>query len=246
MAKTEALDQFQVDHLIELGEASDHCDGLGLYLCVVSSSSASWKYRFKIDGKRRNLGLGSALVVTLAQARQLAQEAREKVSQGVNPISASKAARAKLKAEQSPEKLSNDQGTNYSVTQLRDLQDQLNFVIDAICEKLSGEQVRREEFSARGDSETLICSQDDIEEIGNTDKKLRISCYTEGKGLYLMVYPTGKKSFIGRYWLKGKSLDIVLGKAHLMSLKDAQEKHIEGMRMASKGIDPREEWGSEL
>ena len=49
-----------------------HGDGLGLYLTVQPSGSRSWIQRIVIRGKRRDLGLGPALAVSLSQARELA------------------------------------------------------------------------------------------------------------------------------------------------------------------------------
>jgi integrase len=63
-----------------------HNDGYGLYLRVASGGSKSWIYRYAVDGKVSDMGLGSALVVTLAQARKIAQECRELRQQGLDPI----------------------------------------------------------------------------------------------------------------------------------------------------------------
>ena len=56
-----------------------HADGHGLYLLVRSSGSRSWVLRAQVDGKRRDFGLGSATVVSLAQARSDAAELRTKL-----------------------------------------------------------------------------------------------------------------------------------------------------------------------
>jgi integrase len=61
-------------------------DGAGLYLIVSESGSRNWVYRFTFKGKVREMGLGSGLVVTLAQARDKAAEARALVANGRNPI----------------------------------------------------------------------------------------------------------------------------------------------------------------
>lgn len=46
----------------------------GLYLQIVPPHGASWILRRMIDGRRRDVGLGSAREVTLDQARARAQE----------------------------------------------------------------------------------------------------------------------------------------------------------------------------
>ena len=54
-------------------------DGAGLSLLVQRSGSRSWVLRYQLDGKRRDMGLGSYPEVTLAKARQLALDARRLV-----------------------------------------------------------------------------------------------------------------------------------------------------------------------
>ncbi|MFC4292396.1 Arm DNA-binding domain-containing protein [Sphingorhabdus arenilitoris] len=56
-------------------------DGDGLYLKVRAgkqgkAASAQWTVRIQHDGKRRDIGLGSARLVSLADARDKAREAR--------------------------------------------------------------------------------------------------------------------------------------------------------------------------
>lgn len=49
-----------------------HADGGGLYLMVRPSGSRSWVLRAQVAGKRQDFGLGSAAVISLADARQKA------------------------------------------------------------------------------------------------------------------------------------------------------------------------------
>src|SRR5215469_7642527 len=70
-----------------------HADGLGLYLAVSTSGSASWLYRFKVDKRSRDMGLGSLEQLTLAEARELADVARRKVRDGIDPIEERRSAR---------------------------------------------------------------------------------------------------------------------------------------------------------
>ena len=51
-------------------------DGDGLFLKVSGKGAASWKLRVQHDGKRRDIGIGSAKLVTLAMARDKAREWR--------------------------------------------------------------------------------------------------------------------------------------------------------------------------
>jgi len=70
-------------------------DGGGLYLQVAKAGAKTWIYRFKLrDRPRRDMGLGSAKVFSLAEARKKAAAARRLVAEGIDPIEARKADRA--------------------------------------------------------------------------------------------------------------------------------------------------------
>lgn len=72
-----------------------HADGGGLYLRVDPSGAKRWTFVFRYGGKRKEMGLGAVLSVALADARKAAQEAREQVRAGHNPIEARARARAR-------------------------------------------------------------------------------------------------------------------------------------------------------
>lgn len=69
-------------------------DGNGLYLQVTAAGAKTWIFRFQIDGRRRDMGLGSAGIVSLADARQVVLDARRMVRDGLDPIEARNAAKA--------------------------------------------------------------------------------------------------------------------------------------------------------
>jgi integrase len=69
-----------------------HSDGGGLYLNVSPSGARSWLFMWKRDGKRREMGIGSAGSVTLARARELARDYRGLVAEGLDPIAVRDAA----------------------------------------------------------------------------------------------------------------------------------------------------------
>ena len=56
-----------------------YIDGQGLMLVVKESGARSWQLRIQANGKRRDIGLGSASNVTLSDARQKAAETRNKI-----------------------------------------------------------------------------------------------------------------------------------------------------------------------
>ncbi|MGE4337380.1 MAG: tyrosine-type recombinase/integrase [Pigmentiphaga sp.] len=88
----------KVESLIRGGTPGTSGDGGGLYLQIASNGSASWLYRFQLNGKRRNMGLGSCDLVTLATARERRDDARKLVAAGVDPIEHRKAAENAAKA----------------------------------------------------------------------------------------------------------------------------------------------------
>src|ERR1043166_64463 len=61
-------------------------DGGGLYLQVSASGSKSWVFRFMLHGRSREMGLGSANAVSLADARARAADCRKLLSQKIDPI----------------------------------------------------------------------------------------------------------------------------------------------------------------
>ena len=80
----------------------DHGDGGGLYLVVAKSGSGRWIYRFTIQGKTSEAGLGSREAgVSLAEARDKAAAARKLVKSGVNPIEEKRQAKKALIAKPS-------------------------------------------------------------------------------------------------------------------------------------------------
>ena len=69
-----------------ISEPGRHGDGDGLYLNVAAAGSKSWVQRIVIEGRRRDIGLGSFPTVSLAQARSLAAGNRAAVAEGRNPL----------------------------------------------------------------------------------------------------------------------------------------------------------------
>lgn len=68
-------------------------DGDGLMLLVKPTGARSWLLRIQVDGKRRDFGLGSSTHVSLADARDKADEMRKLCKSGVDPIEAKRAAK---------------------------------------------------------------------------------------------------------------------------------------------------------
>lgn len=63
-----------------------HVDGRGLCLLVKDSGARTWVLRMQRNGRRRDYGLGSALDVSLAEARDAAVVLRRQVREGIDPV----------------------------------------------------------------------------------------------------------------------------------------------------------------
>ena len=68
-------------------------DGLGLYFQISKVGGVSWIYRYRFNGNTRYMGLGAFPTVSLAQARELASEARKSQSRNTDPLEARASAR---------------------------------------------------------------------------------------------------------------------------------------------------------
>ena len=68
-------------------------DGGGLYLRVSATGKKSWVFRFQLDGKRRDMGLGPFPDISLAEAREKATAHRKQRHDGIDPLDAKAAQR---------------------------------------------------------------------------------------------------------------------------------------------------------
>lgn len=71
---------------VQTAKPGKYSDGGNLYLIVSKTGSRKWVLRFTWRCRPKEMGLGSAANVTLADAREKAARARRKIAQGVNPI----------------------------------------------------------------------------------------------------------------------------------------------------------------
>jgi integrase len=76
-----------------------YADGAGLYLQVTGAGAKSWIFRFSLNGKAREMGLGSLSAVGLADARAKAAECQRLRQDGIDPIEARKARRQQAALE---------------------------------------------------------------------------------------------------------------------------------------------------
>ncbi len=83
-----------------------HADGNGLYLRVQASGLKSWIFRYQLNGRRREMGLGSIAAKSVPEARAEAAECAKQVHAKIDPIDARRqqleqqaAAQQKIEAE---------------------------------------------------------------------------------------------------------------------------------------------------
>lgn len=71
----------------------------GLYLQVGPTGTKSWLFRFELNGRERFMGLGPFPVFSLKQARERANAARQKLTDGIDPLEQKRTDRAAAAAE---------------------------------------------------------------------------------------------------------------------------------------------------
>jgi len=71
---------------VETAKPGKYSDGGNLYLIVSDTGARKWVLRFTWRGRAKEMGLGSAASVPLADAREKAASARRMIAQGLNPI----------------------------------------------------------------------------------------------------------------------------------------------------------------
>ena len=72
-----------VEHVSDSGK---YYDQHGLFLHVRPSGAKKWLQRYTVKGRRREIGLGSAKIVSLSTARKNAHQNLVLVSEGIDPI----------------------------------------------------------------------------------------------------------------------------------------------------------------
>jgi integrase len=73
--------------------------GDGAYLQISEWGTRAWIFRYSRDGRGRHMGLGPYDLITLAEAREGAREARKALLNGDDPLTAKREKRARTKLE---------------------------------------------------------------------------------------------------------------------------------------------------
>lgn len=85
-----------VQSLVKAGGVGKFGDERGLYLKIPSKGEPYWMLRYTAHTKRREITLGKVSIVSLSEARSLAEDVRKKVMAGDDPIAERKLNRPKL------------------------------------------------------------------------------------------------------------------------------------------------------
>ena len=71
--------------LLHLTKGKYH-DGKGLYITITRPGTGKWSYRYRIDHKSREMGLGTFPEISIVDARQKAEDNRRLVLNQIDPI----------------------------------------------------------------------------------------------------------------------------------------------------------------
>lgn len=95
-----------------------HSDGRNLYLLVKGDGRKTWvfRYRDRLTGKSKDMGLGPVSDVSLAQARQLAEGLRSQLWSGTDPIASRRASLLAARAGQAKSLTFGQCATQYIAT----------------------------------------------------------------------------------------------------------------------------------
>ena len=63
-------------------------DANGLFLLVTPAGGKLWRFKYRVDGKEKLLSLGKYPDVSLMEAREAAQQAKQMLAQGTDPSAA--------------------------------------------------------------------------------------------------------------------------------------------------------------
>ena len=101
---THTTNKLSVTKVKALKKPGYYGDGAGLYLKIQDTGSKTWIYRFMLNGRRRDCGLGRYPTVRLAEAREAAAHCRRFVASGIDPIEKRSKERAaeQAKAKKAP------------------------------------------------------------------------------------------------------------------------------------------------
>ena len=94
-----AWNKLSASFVRSVSDEGRYSDGGNLYL-QLANGGKSWVFQYQRHGRQREMGLGSARVVSLALARELRDDCQTKLARGLDPIEARNSAALAARAEQ--------------------------------------------------------------------------------------------------------------------------------------------------
>lgn len=91
------IDRLTALEVKKLTRPGYHADGGGLYLSIKPTGAKSWIFRYRRDGKEREMGLGSLNTYSLAEARKRAKLQRQILDDGNDPLAFKRAVKLERK-----------------------------------------------------------------------------------------------------------------------------------------------------
>ena len=88
-----------IRNLKPTGKVQKHSDGGGLYLHVSTVGGKLWRMGYRFGGKQKTLSFGTYPAVSLKDARQRREEAKEMLAAGIDPSTNKKAVKAAIAAK---------------------------------------------------------------------------------------------------------------------------------------------------
>jgi len=76
------------------GKIQKYSDGGGLYLHVSPTGGKLWRMGYRFEGKQKTLSFGAYPAVSLKDARQKREDAKEQLAKGIDPGEQKKEAKA--------------------------------------------------------------------------------------------------------------------------------------------------------
>src|SRR5579862_4105178 len=99
MAMTRAIGRLTALKVEKSKRPGMYADGGGLYLRVTREGARNWVLRYMLDRRPRWMGLGPLALYSLQNARARALDARRKRHEGIDPIEARRAERARQRLD---------------------------------------------------------------------------------------------------------------------------------------------------
>ena len=115
-------------------------DGAGLLLLIAPSGGKWWRFKYRFQGREKTISLGTFPNILLTEARVLRDNARQILSQGIDPSAVRKTEKAEWKAEKAKAvaRTKADQKQAESVTM-----PSVRYMMDGVIELWKGSNVMR-------------------------------------------------------------------------------------------------------